>query len=392
MRYTPKSELDMRLTKLQEKLLEQGVDGAIIVQNADLFYFTGTIQRSHLFVPAKGQPLLLVKKNLQRATEESSVDHIIGLDNMKELNNVLQSYGYGPFKTLGFELDVLPTAQYLRYKSLFQPAEIVDISPLIRIVRMIKSPYEIEIFREAAKIHVEVLDLIKVSIREGISELELTGIAANFTRAKGHPGYMRVRGFNQNLFYVHCLSGHNTNPSYFDGSVGGLGVTPAFAQGSSKKLLVKNESILLDFSFVLDGYMLDQTRVFCMGKLPAHLAEAHRLGVDILHEMEKMAVPGVPCSKLYERAMEMVEDSPYKKHFLGFPDQVTFIGHGVGVELDELPVIAGGFDLPIEKGMVFAMEPKFVFKDGAVGPENTYVVTESGLENLTVFDEDIIYV
>jgi len=392
LRYTPKSELDERLARLQEKLLEQGVDGAIIVQNADLFYFTGCIQNAHLFVPAEGSPLLLVKKNLQRATEESSIEHIIGLDNPKELNKILQAYGHGPFKTLGFELDVLPTAQYFRYQNIFQPAEIVDISPLIRLVRMIKSPYEIEILREIALIHNEVFTLAKDSLREGITELELTGIIADFTRAKGHPGYMRVRGFNQDLYYIHCLSGSNTIPSYFDGSVGGKGVSPAFAQGSSKRVIAKGESVLLDFSFILDGYMVDQTRVFCVGELPQHLAEAHKLAIDILHEMERMAVPGVPCSKLYERALEMVKDGPYKNNFLGFPDQVTFIGHGVGIELDELPIIAGKFDLPITKGMVFAMEPKFVFRDGAVGLENTYAVHDSGLENLSVYYEDVIYV
>ena len=104
-----------------------------------------------------------------------------------------------------------------------------------------------------------------------------------------------------------------------------------------------------------------------------------------------MARPGVACSELYDRAMQLAGESGFIKHFLGFPESVAFIGHGVGIELDELPVIAHGFDTPLEEGMVFALEPKYVFPDGAVGLENTYLVTRGGLEKLTVFEEDIIY-
>lgn len=392
LRYTPKQELEQRVAKLQQSLRQSNIDGALIVQNADLFYFTGTVQRSHLFVPSAGQPVLLVNKNLKRAKEESAMDNIIGLKSLKDIISVLQSYGYGPFKTLGLEMDVLPAAQYLRYQKLFNPAEIVDVSPLIRTVRMVKSPFELEIFRDAAKIQHEVFSLVKDKLREGISELELSAMILDHSRKKGHSGLMRVRGFNQDLFYVHLLSGDNTVPSYFDGSVGGRGISPAFAQGSCNKLIGRNEPVLLDYSFILDGYMLDQTRIFCVGELPDHLAGAHATAVHILKELENMAKPGVACSKLYDRAMEIAATSPFKDHFLGFPEAVTFVGHGVGIELDELPIIARGFDLALETGMVFAMEPKFVFPDGAVGVENTYLVTNDGLETITDFEENVICV
>jgi len=208
---------------------------------------------------------------------------------------------------------------------------------------------------------------------------------------KGHSGLMRIRGFNQDLFYVHFLSGRNTTPSYFEGSVGGEGVSPAFAQGSSTKMIGRNEPVLVDYSFSLDGYMLDQTRIFCIGTLPDHLVEAHKTAIDILRELETMSAPGVSCSKLYDRAVELAAKSPYKNHFLGYPKPVNFVGHGIGIELDELPVIASGFNNPLQAGMVFALEPKFVFTDGAVGVENTYLLTENGLESLTTFEEGIIY-
>jgi len=222
--------------------------------------------------------------------------------------------------------------------------------------------------------------------------LELSGIITGASRKKGHSGLMRVRGFNQDLFYVHLLSGNNTSQSYFDGSVGGKGISPAFAQGSCDKIIGRNEPVFIDHSFIIDGYMLDQTRVFCVGKLPDYLTRAHKVAVDILKELEKIAKPGIACGNLYDRAMEMAGNSAFGNHFLGYPEPVAFVGHGIGIELDELPVIAHGVTVPLEEGMVFALEPKFVFPEGAVGLENTYLVTKDGLETLTVFEEDIIYI
>lgn len=392
MRYTPKSELDSRVAKLQVYLQQNGIDGAIIVQNADLFYFSGTIQRSHLFIPAEGRPVLLVKKDLERARAESRLDNIIGVDSLREIDTILQSFGFGPFNTLGFELDVLPANNYLRYQKLFKKAEIVDISMFIRTIRAIKSAYEMEILREVARLHQETYYFVKDNLREGLTELDLSAMITAFSRRRGHSGYMRVRAFNEELFYVHLLSGNNTQPTYLDGPVGGRGVCPAFAQGSCDRIIGRNEPVLFDFDFIYDGYMLDQTRVFCLGELPDHLAQAHAAALHIQKELEAMARPGTICHELYDRAMEMAKESPFEKHFQGFPDHVPFVGHGIGIELDELPVIGRGFATPLQEGMVFALEPKFVFPDGAVGIEDTYLVTKDGLEKLTIFQEDIIYI
>ncbi|OPX87501.1 MAG: Xaa-Pro dipeptidase [Pelotomaculum sp. PtaB.Bin104] len=392
MRYTPKTELDQRVAKLQVLLEKQGIDGVIIVQNADLFYFSGTIQQSHLFVPAEGSPVLLVKKSYARAREESALENIVYLDSLKDIFAALQSYGYSGFKTLGFELDVLPANLYLRYQKLFKPANIVDASPLIRTVRMVKSAYELEIFKDIAKMHTELFSFISDILRAGMSELKLNAMVDAYSREKGHPGYMRVRGFNQDLVNTHIVSGQNTEPSYFWGAVGGKGVGPAFAQGASDKLIGRSEPIFVDAGFALDGYMLDQTRIYCVGKLPDHLVQAYEVACDILGHMKNLAKPGVPCGKLHDLALEIAGASPFSKYFTGYPTPLAFVGHGIGIELDELPVIGHGFETPLEEGMVFALEPKFTFPDGAVGVENTYLVTKDGLETLTVFDEGILYV
>jgi Xaa-Pro dipeptidase len=392
LRCTPKSELDQRVAKLQVLLKQREVDGVIIVQNADLYYFSGTIQQSHLFIPAEGRPVLLVKKSYERAQQESALDNIVYLNSFRDMFNVLRSFGYSGFKTLGFELDVLPANLFLRYQQLVKPANIVDVSSLIRTVRMIKSNYEVEIIREAAKINTEVFSFVKANLREGMSELKLAAIIDAFSREKGHPGLLRVRGFNQSLVQTHIVSGHNTDPSYFWGAVGGKGISPAFAQGAGKKLIGRDESVLVDYGFILDGYILDQTRTFCIGKLPDHLVQAYATATEILKQMQKLAKPGVPCGKLHDLALQIAGESPFAKHFTGYPTPLAFVGHGIGIELDELPIIGHGFKTPLEAGMVFALEPKFTFTDGAVGIENTYLVTQDGLEPLTVYDEGIQYI
>ncbi|MFZ5633954.1 MAG: M24 family metallopeptidase [Bacillota bacterium] len=96
------------------------------------------------------------------------------------------------------------------------------------------------------------------------------------------------------------------------------------------------------------------------------------------------------CAELYEAAARVAGKHGLKDHFTGYPEPVAFIGHGIGIELDELPALARGFDKPLEKNMVFALEPKFVFPEGAVGIENTFLVTEKGLDSLMVFDDNII--
>jgi len=392
LRYTPKTELDKRVAKLQLHLKQQAIEGVILIQNADLFYFSGTVQQSHLYIPAEGEPVLLVKKSYERAREESSLTNIVYLNSLKEMFAVLQSYGYSGFKTLGFELDVLPANLYMRYQKLVNPAKIVDASPLIRTVRMVKSDYELEILRDAAGMNTEVFSMIRTNLREGMSELELAGMIDGFSREKGHPGVVRIRGFNQALAQTHIVSGNNTEPSYFWGAVGGKGVGPAFAQGASDKLIVRDEPILVDYGFIRDGYIVDQTRIFCIGKLPDHLAQAYTVSTEILKQMVKLAKPGVPCGKLHDLARQIAGESPFAQHFTGYPTPLAFVGHGIGVELDELPVIGHGFETPLEAGMVIALEPKFTFSDGAVGIENTYVVTQDGLETLTVYDEGIQYI
>lgn len=392
MRFTPKDELMKRIEKLQESMKQQNIEAAVIVQNADLFYYAGTTQRSHLFIPSDGKPVLFVKKSFERARKESALDEVIPLANIKDLPGEIRLYGYDNLQVIGFELDVLPALNYLRYQKLFAPAQITDISQAIRQVRAVKSPYEIELLKDAARLNQILFSEVKNILQEGITEVELTGKLEAVYRRNGHQSYIRMRGFNQEIVYGHLMSGPNLAvPSYFDGPTGGPGLNVSFPQSAGYKKINKNEPVMVDYVGVYEGYIVDQTRVFCLGELSDKLMRAHEAALKIQSTIMELARPGASCQDLYNYAVDIAVQYGLQENFMGYPEPAPFIGHGVGIELDEYPILARGLKMTLEKGMVFALEPKFVFPEGAVGIENTFLVGDNGLENLTVYDEGIIY-
>ncbi|MEW5898471.1 MAG: Xaa-Pro peptidase family protein, partial [Bacillota bacterium] len=390
MRQIPREELTQRTLRLQNLLREKGIDGALIVQNADLFYFAGVVQRAHLFIPSAGKPLLLVRKSYARARAESALENVVPLENPRELPATLAAYGFGPPACLGLELDVLPVNEYFRYQKMFPAAKIVDVSPLIRQVRMVKSAYELELLKNAAALGREMFSRVREVLREGMTEVELAGELEAFYRRRGHQGYVRARGFNMEMVYGHLLSGDSCAvPSFLDSPTGGSGLNPSFPQSAGFRVIRRDEPVLIDYVAVLDGYMVDKARIFCLGRLPDKLVSAHRVALEIQELLKEKGRPGAICGELYDLAVGVAEKYGLAEHFMGYPEPVSFVGHGLGIELDELPVIARGFQAPLEEGMVLALEPKFVFPEGGVGLENTFVVTSRGLETLTVFEEGI---
>ncbi|MHB8170514.1 MAG: M24 family metallopeptidase [Thermincolia bacterium] len=393
MKYTPATEINRRITKLQEFMQVQGMDGAIIVQNADLYYYSGTMQSSYLFIPAEGKPLLMVRRIFQRAREESPLENIQPLTSSKKLPELLAAVGFSGFKKLGFELDVLPYNNVGFFQQLFPGVELADISPVIRKQRAVKSPYEIEILKRVGQIHYEVFRRVPELLEEGIAEVELAGKIEAVARALGHQGFIRLRGFNQELFYGCCVSGADAAVAgFFDGPVSGQGLSPAYPQSGGQKRIARGEPVILDYLGVVDGYIVDQTRIFSLGPVSDKLRQAHRQALEIQQAMVDMAKPGTPCGQLHHLALDMAEKFGLADHFQGYREtQVKFVGHGVGLELDEMPVIAKGVQTLLEPGMVFALEPKFVFPgEGVVGIENTFVVTPHGLQRLTLNSDDLI--
>ena len=388
---TPAEEIKTRIGKLQEKMKEKGIDLALILQNADLFYFTGTVQRGYLCIPQHGEPRFFVQKYYNRAVQESPLQ-CIKVKGMKALPNLLRDHGITG-KQLGLELDVVPVSLFDRIRGLFGNWEALDISTEIREIRSIKSTFEIKQIKRAGKIIDRVFPAVREHLREGMSELELDGILVSIGRGAGHQGLVRMRGFNQEMMHIYVLSGENAAMvSYGDTPLCGTGANHAIAQGSSSKKIKRDEPIIIDYGGGHNGYVTDETRTFVIGELKNHLKRAHQVAQSIIDAVESSARPGDVPSDINERAKAIAAEEGLAPYFMGHGEgQVAFVGHGIGLEVNEWPVIGRGFSRPLEPGMVFAFEPKFVFPgEGAVGIELDYIVREDGLERVTHFPTDII--
>lgn len=393
MRITPTTELNQRFKNLQQEMRANEIDQVLMTQNADLFYFTGTVQQGILCVPVEGEPVYMVRKDLQRARMESGLKEIVPLKSPRDIPGILSEFKIPAAKNVGLELDVLPVAFFNRIKSALGDCQTVDASHLIRTVRAVKSDYEINIMKDAAlqvdKVYKRALEVI----RPGITDLELAAEVEFVARKEGHQGITRMRGFNSELFYGHVFSGADSAvPGYGDTPLGGMGLNPSFGQGTSYKTIRENEPITIDFAGAFDGYLVDQTRMFCIGELPAKLMKAYADMYAIQNRLKEIARPGVTWGAIYDDCLAMACEMGYKDHFMGNAGaQVSFIGHGIGVEVDEYPFIARGFnDYELKENMTFAFEPKAVFAGlGAVGIENTFWVAEEGLKHITFSSEEM---
>ena len=396
MRLTPATELEYRCKRLQDLMAGEGLDAVIIVQNADLFYFTGTTQSGCLYVPAQGQPIYMARKEFSRARMESGLKEIVPFGSMKDIPGILAQYGYPGPKRIGMELDVLPVNFFERYTKVFPDAGFQDATPLIRQVRMIKSHYEIHLMKDAADQVHRVWQRACEIIRAGATDLEIAAELEYTARKDGHQGLVRMRGFNSELFYAQIFSGTDSAvPAYADTPLGGLGLNPSFGQSAGLKRIERNEPVIIDFAGCVDGYLIDQTRVFAIEGLSDRLRRGYEDMLTVQRRMTEIAVPGVPWGTIYDECLALAVDLGYADSFMGARgSQVSFIGHGLGIEIDEYPFIARGFkEMTLEAGMAFAFEPKVVFPgEGAIGIENTFYISNDGLKQLTYSSEELMII
>ena len=390
---TPDAEIQMRTQKLQHEMAAIGLDGVLLLQISDLFYFSGTTQQAHLYIPVDGDPILMVKKSIPRARAESPLGTITALDRPAQLPDILKAHNYPRPRALGMELDVLPVNLFQRYTGLWPRVTIQDCSPMVRQVRAVKSPYEIDMIRQAAALADRMAGFAATVIRQGVPEIEMAGLLEAEARRLGHQGLVRMRLWGSEMFYGHFMSGWSAAvPGCLASPTGGAAMSPAFGQGPGHKKIKAGEPILFDYVFARQGYLADHTRIYCFGELPEDLVAGHSAMLELQALVSREALPGKRVGDIYDLALDFVKNNGYANYFMGADDgRVSFIAHGIGLELDELPFIAAGQKMALQEGMVIAMEPKLIFPgQGVVGIENTLLVTENGLERLTQFEDDIV--
>jgi Xaa-Pro aminopeptidase len=377
----PASEIRRRKAAIQRELRKSGVDALFVVQRVDLFYFAGTAQNGFLYMPAEGEPLLCVKKYMPRAQRESPLENIVEIGSINEVPGFIADFFGKLPPTLGFEFDVLPVRDFNFYRRVLPVKNYVDGSPLIKKIRMIKSPWEIEQMDRTAALSQKTFEYMKATIRPGYTEMEFAGMFETFARKLGHGGKMRVRDYQTEGYPWHILSGKSGGlVGLLDSPASGEGTSAAFPCGGGNKPLAAHEPIMIDFTSVLNGYHLDETRMFAIETMPDRAMRACQATIHIHNAVLEKVKPGMTGVELFEISTSEAKSLGYEEQYLGPPGyKVTFIGHGMGLELIEPPIVADGKEDPLEPGMTFALEPKMVFKDEfAAGIESVLLVTDSG--------------
>jgi len=175
--------------------------------------------------------------------------------------------------------------------------------------------------------------------------------------------------------------------------ISGFGVTHAIAQGPSIQVLQQDMPILIDYGGGYNGYITDETRVYVIGTLKEIFKKGYDTAREIIDDAAAFGRVGVDATEIYGRALRLARRAHLEEHFMGYgKGKVSFIGHGLGLEINEWPVITARHHTVLQEGMVFAYEPKFIFPgEGAIGIEVDFIVRKNGLERVTDSPIDIHY-
>ena len=372
-------DLKLKWDRIQQAMRKINADGCLLTVDVNLYYTTGRIYSGYFYLPAEGAPWFFVKRPNGLAG-----DHVEYIRKPEQMAELFAFYGLEMPEKLLLEADELTYNDYIRLQKIFNPKETGNATAMMRELRRIKTPYEIEMFRISAERHAKTYAEIPECFRPGMTDLEFQYEIEKRMRKNGSIGLFRAFGANMDIFMGSILAGENAEvPSPFDFALGGSGIDASCPLGANGTPLKEGTAIMVD--------MTDMTRVFSVGHLTELAYRAHQTALLIESEIENIARPGTPCAELYEIAAKITESQRLGAYFMGTKQQAKFVGHGIGIQINELPVLTPRSKDMLEPNMVFALEPKYVIPGiGAVGIENSFLVTETGLEKITHFTEDII--
>lgn len=393
--HPPASLFQDRIRAFQETLAEKGLDGAVLLHNPNMFYFAGTVQDAFLWIPREGEAALRVRKHIEKARHDSPITDIQSYKSLKQLPELMKPLlaQAGPRPRIGMEFEVVPVADWRMWRQMIPDAEIDDVSRDISAQRRVKSSHEIASIRAAGEIVVNTICEAAEHYTPGMTELELSACLVHRMRNRGHHGYIRTRGWRSEIYVGGTVSAGTSSsvPWPFDGPVAIMSRYPGINTLNSTNIIRENDPVLIDMLGGFNGYHYDFSRTFVHGRLSDELMRAHALAVKIRDSVVAAMRPGAIPEELYELALNLAREADLAHAFMNHDrNQVKFVGHGIGLELDEGPVVARKFKQPLVEGNVIALEPKFVLPGvGGVGLEDTIAVTRDGAEILVPCPTDV---
>ena len=397
---TPVEEIHSRWKKYREFLRKDfpQAEGAFVFSRLNIFYFTGTFANGVFWLPAEGEPILFCRRGAERAELETPIKNIVQFNSYGDIEKTFKDFAINLPSQIATEMNGLSwslSKSLIRY---LPNTEFIPGDKLISMTRAKKSEWELQILREVGKKHNKCLtQLLPPSLHEGINELQISHKISAIFYSEGHHGVLRMETFGEEAFLGHIALGDSANyPSVFNGPVGLRGAHPAVPfMGSEKIKWESGMPLIIDNGFTIGGYQTDKTQMYWLGNkstIPESIQSAHNFCVEMQAMLAEQLCPGSIPSNLWDQCDKIVSKSPWANGFMGLGNnKVNFVGHGIGLAIDEYPVLANGFDLPLEEGMVLAIEPKIGIPGiGMVGTENTFEVTINGGKPLTGNNYEII--
>jgi len=371
-----------------------------VFSRLNIYYFTGSFASGVFWLPLSGDPILFCRRGIERARVESPVKHILAYNSYSDIEAGINNLGFSLPRQIAAEMNGLSWALANSLTKHLSAHQFVPADKILGMSRSRKSAWEIAILREGGSRHARCLtELLPPLLHEGISELEISFKISELFFSEGHHGILRMENYGEEAFLGHIAVGDSANyPSVFNGPVGLRGVHPSAPHmGSANVKWTPGKPLTIDNGFTLAGYMTDKTQVYWLGRketMPVKGKAAHAFCIDLQHQIAELLRPGTLPSDIWNHCLANVKNSRWSEGFMGLGgNKVSFVGHGIGLAIDEYPVLAKGFDLPLEEGMTLAIEPKIGIPGfGMVGVENTFVVTPDGGKSLTGENFDIITV
>lgn len=390
----PVSELVARQEKLAILLEQAGLPGAFIQHPVDLYYYAGGRQNATMFIPARAAggskeaggdgPILFVRRSLTRAIYEAGQDNapfeIRSFPRSSELVDFLRSRGVTSAPALQY--GEIPATYSKRFERMLGPfGSCGDATSVIHSQREVKSAWEIQQMDSAADVQIRMFEAVEAVGGEGVSELELVAATEAVSRAEGFGGAIQMRRFPLQCDRGVIVAGRAGGiPSFFDSAIGGVGPHPLAGMGSGFNRIKPNEPVLVDLVHAHRGYITDMTRMFSVGRLSDQWIQRLEDMVTVKEVVVDVLDRGDTCQRAWEEGFSLAKELGYEENLMGMkPDQSRFLGHSVGLQLDESPVVAAGFDRPLPVGGAMAIEPKVVYADGSIGSEDTWIRDEEGL-------------
>lgn len=398
----PLGEIEFRYARCRRLLrtLVPDAGGMLVTSRLGIYYLTGTLGWGLVWLPIEGEPVLLLRKGVERAQLESPLHHILPFKSYKEIASLCAGCGSPLSSAIAVDKNGFNWSMAEMLQSRMEGVRFTSCDTVLAQARAVKSEWELEKLRRCGALHAKVLDeMLPERIHPGMSEFDVARTYVEAVFACGGSGMLRMNAPGEENFFGYASADTSgIYPTYYNGPLGCKGMCPAIPfMGNAERLWQKRALLSIDMGFNVEGYNTDRTQVYWSGAadtIPGPIRRAHAVCVEIFEQTAAALKPGAVPAEIWAEACAVAQREGQMDGFMGLGrDKVPFLGHGIGLTVDETPVFAKGFTAPLEQGMVVAIEPKIgIPGSGMVGLEHTLEITASGARPLTGTSKQVILI